>query len=347
MNNALAGSYKGRVAMASVNFNTKGESGSTFQKFKYNNPQKQMTALEKSRKRKVIENSIRKQLNPKERKTDSGEPKAKKKKQYGEGHEDLDFTPPQLEIAKKNFMQTLDQDKLNRVEVEEKTRGQRYNAKWSEVRQNLLTSSYFGRIINARNRKSYQKIVEDILYHNIQYTNSAEQTHQRLHEREALKIFSGIYSNEVIKGCGIFIDAKYSFLGASPFKLCGSDGILVVKCPAKLYMKTITDSIEKKLIPFWTVTSGSVSVNIKSQLYIEVQGQLHIANKSYAYVVVYLGETQYKIEKVARDDNFWTKEMESELVFFFNEAMIKELVNPREERSMELRQYDEATETFI
>lgn len=303
--------------------------------------------MEKSRKRKVLQNSIRNQLNPKERKNNDGEPKKKKKKQYGEGHEDLDFTPPQLELAKNNFMEQLQRDRQNRVAVEFKTRGQRYNTKWSEVRQNLLTSSYFGRILNARNRKSYQKIVEDIIYHNIQHSNTAEQVHQRLHEREALRIFFGIHSNEIIEGCGIFIDAKYSFLRASPFKLCGSDGILVVKCPYKLFQKSVTDSIEKKLIPFWTVVSGVICVNVKSQLYIEVQGQLHISNKLFAYVVVYLGESEYKIEKVTRNDDFWTKVMESELVFFYNEAMVKELVNPRDGRSMEVRQYDEASKTFI
>lgn len=345
--NAGAGSFKGRTAISAVHFNTEGQSTSTFQKFKYNNPQKAIVTLEQSRKRKVAQNAIRAEQKPKERTND--EPQNKKKKRaYGEGHEDLDFTPSQLELAKKNFLEQLDRNRQNRVQLEMMTRGQRYNSKWSEVRQNMLTSSYFGRILNARNRKSYQKIVEDILYHNHQYSNNADLVHQRLHEKDALQIFCGDYRNEQVDVCGIFIDAKYSFLGASPFRLCGQDGIVVVQCPIKIYNKSITDSIEKKLIPFWTVaTSGEIRVNIKSSWYIEVQGQLHIADKKIAYVVVYLGGSEYKIEKVVRDDDFWINQMEKELVFFYNEAILKELVNSRDERNMELRQYDEISKTFV
>ena len=39
--------------------------------------------------------------------------------------------------------------------------------------------------------------------------------------------------------------------------------------------------------------------------------------------------------------------MEKELIFFYTEAMLKELVNPRGgERGMSLRKYNSTTETF-
>lgn len=38
--------------------------------------------------------------------------------------------------------------------------------------------------------------------------------------------------------------------------------------------------------------------------------------------------------------------MEKKLSFFFNEAMIKELANPRKARRMELRDYNPKTKTF-
>lgn len=44
-----------------------------------------------------------------------------------------------------------------------------------------------------------------------------------------------------------------------------------------------------------------------------------------------------KLKKINRDDDFWSKEMKDELLFFFNEAMVKELINSREERNMEQR----------
>lgn len=303
--------------------------------------------MEASRKRKVLQNAIRNELKPKKRKNDESRGNGKKKKQYGEGHEDLDFTPSQLEIAKKNFLQELDENRENREDIQVQTKGQRFNCRWSEVRQNLLTSSYFGRILKARNRKSYSKIVEDILYHNNQHSNTAEIVHQRLHEKDALQVFRDSFTNELIDTCGIFIDTEHSFLGASPFRLCGEEGLVMVQCPQILYKKSIVDSINKKLLPFWQVVAGVISVNTKSHWHIEIQGQLHVANKKFAYLVAYLSETEWKIEKVNRDDDFWDREMKEELIFFFNEAMVKEIVNPRDERSMEQRKYDEISKTFI
>lgn len=79
--------------------------------------------------------------------------------------------------------------------------------------KNLLTTSYFGRILNVISRKSYTKIVEEIIYKNIQYSSTAEVRHQRTHQKDALAIFSMIYDDELIYPCGIFIDAEFCFLG--------------------------------------------------------------------------------------------------------------------------------------
>lgn len=63
--------------------------------------------------------------------------------------------------------------------------------------------------------------------------------------------------------------------------------------------------------------------------------------------MVYLGSSEYKTERVERDDEYWKEKMEAELVYFFNEAMLKELVDSRDARSMDLRDYDEKEKTFI
>lgn len=301
--------------MAAVNFNPKGLMTSTFQKFKYSNAQPAILSLEASRKRKVKQNAIKIQRNGKKRKVDDSQGNKEKKKRYGDGHEDLDYSPRELELAKVNLLDQLDMNRRNRINVEVMTRGQRYNSKWSEVRQNLLTSSYFGRILNARNRTSYTKIVDDILYHNHQYSNTADLAHQRLHESSALRIFKENYTNEQVHSCGIFIDAEYSFLGASPFRVVGTDALLMVQCPIKLYNKSINNAISEKKIQFWNVRNGETVINVKSAWYIEIQGQLHISEKEFAYIVVYLSDTEYKIETIVRDDDYWEKEIKEELIF--------------------------------
>lgn len=65
-----------------------------------------------------------------------------------------------------------------------------------------------------------------------------------------------------------------------------------------------------------------------------------------AYLVIYLGGQEYEIVEIERNDAFWKIEMEKELCYFYNEPLLKELINPREERGMELRQFNSEKETF-
>lgn len=324
---------------------------STFQQFKYGKILPAVLKMENKRKRKVEINTIRKEEKKKCRVDE--QPSGNKKKQgYGEGHEDVDMTTAQFETAKNIFLDRLNEDRIGRHSIQTKTREQRYSTKYCELKQDLLTSSYFSRILHARSRKSYKKIVEDILYHNTLYSNTADQNHQRLYEIEALETFSRVFDNELIDRCGIFIDDKYSFFGASPFRLFGQDGIVVIKCPLDAFKKSksINDAIEKNLIPFWSKAKKSVviTVNKDSHWYMQIQGQLHVSGKLFAHLLVYLGPSEYKIERrIERDDEYWKVKMEAELVYFFNEAMLKELVDSRYTRTMELREYDEESKTFI
>ncbi|XP_037024163.1 uncharacterized protein LOC119066045 [Bradysia coprophila] len=351
VNNVLAGSYKSRTAMASVHLNSGYHGISTFQKFKYGKALPETVKMENSRKRKVKMNTIHNEENNKRRRVEEPKSKTNKKRSYasgGIGHEDVDLTPEQFEIAKQRFLNRLNEDRHNRHNILIETQQQKYSVKYCQIKQDLLTSSYFSRILHSRSRKSYKKIVEDILYHNALYTNTADQNHQRLHQSEALKIFSDLYKNEPIELCGIFIDEKYSFLGASPYRLIGRHGILVIKCPRNAFKSTICEAINKKKIPFWSKSKASdtITVNVDSHWYMQIQGQLHVSGKQFAYLMVYLGPSEFKIEKIDRDDEYWKIKMEPELLYFFNEAMLKELVDPRSSRFMELRDYDEKNKIF-
>lgn len=124
----------------------------------------------------------------------------------------------------------------------------------------------------------------------------------------------------------------------------GNDAIVVVKCPKKEFGKAMKDAI--KTIPFWSGDYRNRSINKKSHWFFEVQGKLHITQMKMAYLVIYLGNKVYEIVEIARDDAFWVTEMEEELCYFFNEALLKELVDSREGRSMELRQYNSEKDIF-
>lgn len=126
--------------------------------------------------------------------------------------------------------------------------------------------------------------------------------------------------------------------------LYGGNGIVVIKCPKKQFGKCMNDAI--KSISFWTGTATDRRVNRKSHWYYEIQGQLHVTKKQMAYLVIYLGDETYEVMEIERNDEFWKEHMEKELVYFYNEALLKELINPREERGMELRKYNSKKENF-
>lgn len=135
--------------------------------------------------------------------------------------------------------------------------------------------------------------------------------------------------------------------GATPFRLYGEDGVVMVKCPKAAFKQSFDQAFKKNKIPFWIGPPNDKRINLKSHWYLEIQGQLRITGKRMAYLVVYLGESVFRVQEVGRNNEFWKKEMENELVFFFNEALLKEIVDSRDERGMDIRKYNAETKTFV
>lgn len=342
----MAGSYKSRTAIADVQHNTEGHSASKYHEYAYGEVSQTLLNLENKRKRKLKKNSIAKQSKPKKIRFSKSTNKKSKRKLYGDGHEDIDATPHAYELAKTRFLERLREEQVDRHSIEVDTRGQRHIRKWTVVRRNLLTPSYFGRILNVNSRSSYTKIVEEIIYNNEKFRKTADVRHQRMFELEGLQIFCDLFGSEGITNCGIIIDSDLAFLGTSPFRLYENDSIICVKCPKAAYRMSMKEAIAKKLIPLWKVSASDRQINVKSHWYIEVQGQLHITRRRLAHLVIYLGEGVYEIIEIERNDKFWKETMEKELIFFYNEAMLKELLDSRDFRGMNLRKYNAKTQTF-
>lgn len=109
----------------------------------------------------------------------------------------------------------------------------------------------------------------------------------------------------------------------------------------------MAEAVNKNLIPIWSGKFDNRKLNANSQWYFEIQGQLHITRRRMAYLVIYLGESVYEIIELERNEKLWKDKMEKELLFFYNEGLLKELVNSRYDRGMELRKYDAGKETFV
>lgn len=289
INYSLAGSYSGRVSAAVVQYNSKGHAGSEFHKHNNIVLNNDCLKMENSRKRHYAKNEAARQLKPRQKAT-----KDKTTKDYKDGQR-LDMTERAFQFAKNVQLEKLDTDRINRDAILTATYGQKYNQKWLEVRKKLINCSYFGRIICARGPKSYANILEEMLYTPMESGKTAQVCHQRLYEQEALKMFSLVHKNKLQK-TGIFIDGELGFLGilfyflnysttnitftaASPLRLYGTNSIVNVQCPVKAFRKTVDEAMSKKLLPFFKRQNGEICMNVKSQCYVDIQGQLHITGK--------------------------------------------------------------------
>lgn len=341
----MAGSYRSRVARAVVQYNTNGHSGSAYHEFKNSTSTAvELTKMENRRKRKCEQNAVAKAKKPK--KARYSEQVREKGVHYGGNCQRIDMTPHLFDIAKARFLEPMLDDQINKDFVMRSTIGQRKNRKWRDMQHSkILTSWYFSQIIKARGPASYKTILDDIVYKKTAFSNTAELRHQQIYERKALHCFTLVHGSDYVSECGLFIDTDHCFLGASPFRLYGDNGIIVVKCPVKAFKKTIHQAIDSKLINFWKTTSGVETINKTSEWYIEIQGELHVSYRSFAYIIVWV-ESEFRIEKVYRDDDFWFDVMKEKLVYFYENVMLRELVDPRKRRQMKLRAYNPETKAF-
>lgn len=94
-----------------------------------------------------------------------------------------------------------------------------------------------------------------------------------------------------------------------------------------------------------------MALNKKSGWFIELQSELHVSGREYGFIMVWLrefeGEPQYRIVEVPKDDAFFEENIRSKIVYFYEEVMMKEIVDSRKSRYMPLRVYNAEAKSFI
>lgn len=208
----MAGSYTARVSAAVVQFNSKGHAGSQFHERFSIIPNNYCLKIENARKAHYVKNEIARQAKPRKHAV-----KDKNVKGYKVQKEDI--SERALVVSMNLELVRLEENRANRDIVLENTLGQKHNQKWKEIRKKLINCNYLARILNARGPKTYEKLLEEMMYSPVDLSNSAEMRHQRLYEPEALKMFALIHKKYKLEKTGIYIDEKLSFLGISTFCL--------------------------------------------------------------------------------------------------------------------------------
>ncbi|XP_064479311.1 uncharacterized protein LOC135392531 [Ornithodoros turicata] len=198
-------------------------------------------------------------------------------------------------------------------------------------RKNRLSSSNFGKVCKRRSTTLSSSLVKQLVYPRPFSTSATEYGKQN--EDVAIRLYEA-QRNCSVQKCGLFVDLEYGFLAASPDGIVQDTGIAEVKCPAS----------KKDLAPEAAAKAQNprkfqeqFALHQGHDYYYQIQGQFHITKREFCDSIVYT-EQGIHIERIMRDDDFWAKKMEPFLLPFYTDCMLPEIVDPRETRSMPLRE---------
>lgn len=84
---------------------------------------------------------------------------------------------------------------------------------------------------------------------------------------------------------------------------------------------------------------GKWSLKKTHDMFYQIQGQLHILEKNVCLFAIWTS-SQYKMytERIVRDEFFFTSKMKNQLTTFYNEWLLPELIDPRLQRTMPVRE---------
>lgn len=204
---------------------------------------------------------------------------------------------------------------------------------WHLHRKKRLTASVFGNICKLRPTTSRAKTVSNILYGNFCGNNATKYGIQN--EENAKSALSDILK-EPIRPSGLIIDHELPFLAASPDGLIDEDSIVEIKCPISVKDILPEDAISTKKIKNCEIINGKFQLQRTDSYYYQVQGQLHISKKNFCYFCIWTSRGIF-YEKIKRDDNFWETKMLPHLVNFYHNCLLPEMVDPRYDRNLPLR----------
>ncbi|RVE52850.1 hypothetical protein evm_002507 [Chilo suppressalis] len=331
-NLSLRGSYQTRCQAAIVSFNSHKMMSRLYKSIQGHSPRCKIKLLEERRMRKL--ERMRKNYRKKNRRLFYKGNDAN----YGEKCAKPDLDPEMFEKSKTTFLQNLQRSEEERKQIEKDTVLQSTSSEWMEIRRTILTASNFGRVIKRRANISCANLVKDILYKDsLSHVTSIK--HGRENEQKAIEQLK-MQENIDIKPCGLFIDRDTPFLGASPDGVVvGKDMIVEIKCPVAAFKDGINEAIKSGKLQIYKIgKNGALQINKNHNWYYQIQGQLHITNKSKCVLGIWYGENNpLKTEYISRDDNFWNDKMKNKLTKFYLDCLLPELVDPRHSRNMPIR----------
>lgn len=265
--------------------------------------------------------------------------KSSKRRLFGQPDEDYglagkkDMLPEIYAEKVEEFMAELELSEEDRQQLEVNTRGQSGNSRWKQERCKRITASNFGNICKKGLKTSTACAVRSIVG-NTFVGNKATRYGLEMESKAREKLQLDL--DVEIEECGLVIHPTYSYLGASPDGLIGTDMVVEIKCPTTLADKTEAEAEE-------VISTGGIKwldfngdLKKSNNYFFQVQGQLEITDRETSLFVIY-GPNYMHVQEIARDRNFWNTKMLPHLISFFHNCLLPELVDSRLARGLSVR----------
>lgn len=334
INFCLRGSYQARCNSAVVSHNSKSPMTAIHKSLTQRSPGKYTKQRESRIENKLEKARKRRLLNPRPKKKAQGDNSTES---YGPLSQRPDLPPETSQAKEVSFLKSLELSKQQREELQTATQGQSRSGMWLEERRKRLTASNFGEVCKMLPATGCGRLVKGMLYGQV---DNKFTRYGKVNEESALRKMEQELQITIDK-CGLFVDEDIPYLGASPDGLVrDEDGLVEVKCPYTAREKTPMEYLRgckvKFLVPH-TEEDQIVKVNKNHDYYYQIQGQLHIAKRSFCIFAVF-SPKGIVIERILKDHQFWETKMEERLKKFYINCLLPELIDPRHPRSLPIRE---------
>lgn len=228
----------------------------------------------------------------------------------------------------KNFEKSL---KFDCKEVEQLTRGQCRNDLWMLARKGRITASNFGTIFNNQGKKTESAVKTVMGYYTSPVSDALDWG--RKHEKTAMKEYSELMKRKghkiKIDTCGLVIDERFSFIGASPDGIVSCDGeigLVEVKCPfTHKYLKPKEAASKKDFC--CKLDNDKLVLKTNHSYFYQVQGQLALTGYDWCDFVIWT-VNGISVERIGYDRSFWDKVC-VKLVSFYRDFIVPEIYSSR------------------
>lgn len=307
----------------------------------------------------VTQERIRKTAQTRERRATKGRtkkghvPKGADKYYSKDGtHHQTDISLHEFDQLKKHFIDELKNNQQDRQRIERETVEQRKSSYWQSLRRDYLTASNFREACQWRIMTSCANRIKKIMYPPTSIDTDERVTYGHEQEELCKNQMSELFEEDV-RECGLFIDSEHEMLACTPDALVGAASLVEIKCPHSAANMTVQQALtddpnvrkifhqndiahfvennNNKFLPNYII-----KFNKTHAVYYQIQGQLHILKFEYGWLVIHTPLSREKF-KVPVDHVFWKTKMEQQLLRFYNDCMLPEIIDSRHNRKMAIR----------